>query len=452
MLKNVVKLIVSFSLCLASSYGAKTSLELASAGCESLKEILNSRDNISYEYVMMPRSYSGVENFRTQKVLIWKRVGQDNSYPPIVFLHGGVGGNSNFLFDVKGTNKLIEEYPGDFYAMDIRGEGCSKDLPSNLHPKKYRHLSVVNVARDIEYLRVRNYFKSEKIRLFGQSRGSSIIHHYFSMFPQGVESAHSHGFSIETFYKGSKGVITRAKGYLEASRRYFEEYPQDKEVIESIKSIIAEDECWTGIDNTKICGPESVGIYGISLARVGSYKGVHEGFMSMLDESGKPDLSKVRKVIGDRWLKTAYKEFNYVVGTNGLDMASIGSIGAYYLKQIGHPAYYEAPFSEVRFINEAIVKEYTTEKGTVEKMSLLDWAENYIPISYYSMYESLSKNEKQYYFLYGSRRDPIAPLSMYSSVGSFLSSLDNFVFTSLPNGHGDFEDLRVIERLMQKTY
>ena len=370
------------------AYSAPTSPELAVAGCNKLKSYIteNAPLGVKGRYVQVPMEYQNPIAGERTLIFVWGRPAKNPEYPPLVFFHGGTGGNSNMIFEMPKMKNLLETYPGGFYALDLRGESCSKPegLRSDLHPFNYKAFNLVNTALDIEFLRLNGYFgKADKIRIFGQSRGAALVHHYFSLFPNAVESAHAHGFSVQpTENDGMNGVQLRAEAMLNAWRNYTQKFPDDAALAKRIKSAIPKDKCWTGIDETQICGPESLGILGIVLARPTAHESIHKALLDMTDEKGNPSQEKIFKIIGERWLTTSYKEFNYVMGTNGYDIASLGSGGATQLKDQKDAAYFEAPFSEVRFINEAIVKQYRDSRGNLRDLDSKDTLESYKPISY----------------------------------------------------------------------
>lgn len=334
----------------------------------------------------------------------WKRAGTDKNAPPLVFLHGGVAGNSWAVLDK--WQSVIRDYPGDFISFDHRGEGCSKTLPSNLDPSAYRNLNVRSVVRDLELLRTQ--WGYSKWRVVGHSRGSALIHYYLEMAPYGLEAAHAMGFSIASPELQRLNTITRAQGYYATAKAYLKQYPEDEARVRAIRSLIKPDTCWLALDDRKICGPAVLDIFANFLSRKGSWADLHTKIASMVD------FESTYAAIQARLPNDVYGHFNYIIATNGQAFGSPDFAQTEVLKS--NPVYTDAFLSEARYIGEAIAP-------TVQ----FPWPASVDPIDYDKIKGFLSANPGFKYYLYSGDLDPIAPPQAFQWEVSFLGPLVNFI-------------------------
>jgi len=388
------------------------SLKLTQAACNAFKAKIAALPGYTSGTIQVPADWTNTKG-ATVPVFWWKRAGTRPSATPIAFLHGGVAGSSWALLDK--WQEVLNNYPGDVVSFDHRGEGCSKTLPSNLHPSQYAHLNVRPVVRDLEYLR-QHVFGYKKWRVVGHSRGSALIHYYLEMAPEGLESAHAMGFSLSHPDIQAFNTLTRAQGFYDTAKAYLLRYPGDEERVKQIKSWIQTDTCWNALDDRKVCGPSVVDVFANLLSRQTSWGDLHNKIQSMVD------FNSAYAVIQARLPLDVYGHFNYIMGTNALTFGSPDLLWIAMLKE--NPVYKDPFLSEIRYIGDAIMP-------TVGEL----WRAQVDAIDYATIKTYLREHPEFKYFLYSGALDPIAPPQAFKWETSELGSLVNFV--TLPSSAHD---------------
>jgi proline iminopeptidase len=117
-----------------------------------------------------------------------KTFGDKNNLPVIV-VHGGPGGDSNYLY---GLSELSKSYYVIFY--DQRGTGLSPRMPKE-------NLNLESSLNDLN-LFVEHYRKGKKIKLIGHSWGAMLVIGYLSRFGDRV----SHAVAVEPGILNSKSA------------------------------------------------------------------------------------------------------------------------------------------------------------------------------------------------------------------------------------------------------
>lgn len=391
---------------------ADDSLTLAQKGCRAFVERLAGMSEVTYGTALVPKDWAHPKGEKIP-LFWWKRAGRDQAAPPLVFLHGGVAGNSWALLDK--WQAVLRDYPGDFISFDHRGEGCSKTLPSNLDPSAYRHLNARSVVNDMELLRS-GIFGGRKWRVVGHSRGAALIHYYLEMFPGALESAHAMGFSVASPELQALNTLTRAQGYYASAQAYLELYPEDEARVQKIRSLIQPDTCWLALDDRRVCGPAVLDVFANYLSRKGSWADLHAKIGSMVD------FDSAYAAIQARLPNDAYGHFNYIVGTNGRDFGSPDSALTEVLKS--NPAYAHAFLSEARFVGEAVAP-----------AAGIEWRASVDPLDYGKIRRFLSSHPGFNYRLYSGALDPIAPPQAFRWEADYLGPLVTLV--NLPDSAHD---------------
>lgn len=122
-----------------------------------------------------------------------KTFGQ-KSNPPVLIVHGGPGGDSNYLYSIK---ELSNNYYVIFY--DQRGTGLSPRVPKT---DLTLESSLNDLIQIIEY-----YRKNGKIRLIGHSWGAMLVIGYLSRHGDRV----SHAIAVEPGILNTRSAIEFTK-------------------------------------------------------------------------------------------------------------------------------------------------------------------------------------------------------------------------------------------------
>lgn len=118
-----------------------------------------------------------------------KTFGQ-NSNPPVLIVHGGPGGDSNYLYPLK---ELSKNYYLIFY--DQRGTGLSPRVPKE-------DLTLESSMNDLIQI-IEHYRNNGKIRLIGHSWGAMLVIGYLSRHGDRV----SHAVAVEPGILNTKSAI-----------------------------------------------------------------------------------------------------------------------------------------------------------------------------------------------------------------------------------------------------
>lgn len=416
---------------------ATSSLAVVATNCRNFQANLEKRAEIRTAMIMVPKSWQSSKGEKIP-LFYWRRPALDSSYPPLLFIHGGVVGSSATLF--RNLPRLVDEYPGDVIGVDLRGEGCSNTLAANLHPREYGHLRINQVVRDLEFLRT-HVFNYRQWRVFGQSRGAAIVHHYLEKYPRAIESAHAHGFTVLTDVDTYKNSLYRARGYAARAQEYLKEFPGDDVLVDKLRNRIPSFMCWNEVDDIKVCGPSAMDVYGIWLTYRDAWTDLHNEIGGYFLTDGSIDQEKLFSNLAIRIRGTVYSHFNYIVGTNGQDFGSPNSRWSRWISDF-EPETFNPFVSEIRYYTLAV------NAGKPDTL----WNGNVDIINYASLALHINKNRP--FFLYASRYDAIASPEAFGSELRWLSSRPGFHFEILPNsGHEGWGTERVVfDRLMLKSY
>ena len=443
--------IVAESLAASSAESLTTTLE----GC---RKLLNDFDaynvasenqgkrRIDYGFAHVPKRHDGSPE--TLPVFWWVRKmlrSEDNTNVPLVYIHGGVGLESWRAFREHKT--LMEKYPGDYLAFDHRGEGCSKRMASNLDPMEYEQYRLRYVYKDVEYLRtmVLNY---PRWRMFGNSRGATIIMHYLANYaqanPRAVEAAHLHGNVLMPSPETPN--LIRQRSFYKTGQFYLNEFPEDALLLANIRLAIGPGECWTGVDDVKICGPVAPDLLSFSLTNKRKWPDIHVAIQNMLTD-GNPDLSKIRTEM-QKHSKIGYANFvTYILGVNLRDTGSMPSPDQNEHGELTNDPSYEGSFlSENRLLLKQIYP-FHQARGLKIPHSGVD------PISYSNVIEGLKKSGAKLFY-YQSIFDPIGNETVAKANLKAFAKLENlFSYIELKNSSHDgwYTEPRVVEELLKPS-
>ena len=293
--------------------------------CTDLKAALTAK-GIALQSLQVPADYSS--GFSTlMNVAYWVRAAKTSvtDYPPLLLVHGGPAGFSNRFLT---WTKVINDYPGDVIALDVRGDGCSSELSSGLPIDHYNHLRARNIVRDLEELRTKLYGKNTKWRVFGQSRGSVVGHYYLDMFPDSIESLHLHGYSMGTPQSMAEYSRIRSFFSARASWAFAIKYPQAGTALKKLRKWLdAKSICFDVIMHEdvnsphKVCGGVAVDGLSFELTNQANWSPFAAKLEGLIDSNGNVDETAARQYLQSKLENHIYVDhMNYVMGTNGQDM------------------------------------------------------------------------------------------------------------------------------------
>jgi pimeloyl-ACP methyl ester carboxylesterase len=414
--KLMKKLILICTFFLSLSAFAETDLQTYIAqGCQDFKAKLNRLQGASYGYDQVPMDWKNPSGGKIP-LFWWRRAGAP-SFPPLLLVHGGPGGNSwGFLLRLP---KLIDSYPGDVFSIDQRGEGCSNTLAGNLPPSAYAHLMARNSVYDFEYLR-NKFYHGRTWRAFGQSRGSIILHYYLDMFPQALESVHAHGWSLMPANLAPGTTRLRAIGYQRTAAAYVAKYPEDVALVKRIRASITPLNCWPGYESRQYCGPDVLDVFAFDLSRMALWENLHKLLNSVVTTEGTIDTKKVSAIIAERVKSDLFASANYIVATFTREVfyPDYNTL----LRMTGTPEFQEPLLSEVRWWRNGILP------------ALPIWRSDADPVDYARIRRFLASHPRFKYYLYSSALDPVAPVEIFRTE---VTALAPYVrYTNLQNsGH-----------------
>lgn len=177
---------------------------------------------------------------------------EDKSLPYLLFLQGGPGFGSPRPQQSSGwLKKACEEYR--VVLLDQRGTGLSTPLtvsslsqfPTAREQADYlQHFRADNIVNDAEYIRVRIVPNEEPWTVLGQSFGGFCAVTYLSFAPQGLKQVLLTGGLPPVDIGCTAHDVYRAcyKRVLLQNQKYYERFPQDKEVIGEVVLHLAESE------------------------------------------------------------------------------------------------------------------------------------------------------------------------------------------------------------------
>ncbi len=383
--------------------------------------------SVEYGFTYVPKFYD--DTTETVPVFWWKRKmlrPQDETNVPLIYIHGGAGINSWRGFRLQ-TN-LVKNYPGDYLAFDLRGEGCSKRMASNLDPLSYEQYRVRYIFKDLEYLRL-NLLHYPRWRILGNSRGATITLHYLANYaktnPGVVESVYLHGNVLRPAPLHPN--LTRQRGIYASGQYYLELFSGDDQRLAKIKSVIGPDECWTGTDNLKICGPGATDLMSFYLTNKAAWAPNIHGSIEAMLTNGEPDLAKIRTELA-KHAKVGYAQFiAFILGTNLRDTSSMPSPDQNEHGELTNDPSFEQSFLSENRLLLNLIYPFHEARGLKIPHSGVD------PISYDDIIQGIRQGGTKLFY-YHSKYDPIGNAEIaednrrrFSELGSQFSyiELDN---------------------------
>lgn len=323
--------------------------------CEDFKKQLAADARVTVSELQVPKNYKFPHKEKIN-LMYWTRAAlvETTQYPPLLLIHGGVGGNSSGLFTWK---KIMDEYPGTIVSLDLRGEGCSNFFKYLRPANQFGDVTIQATVQDLEVLR-KTLYGEKRWRIFGQSRGSAIAHRYLERFPDSLESVHAHGLAMQDRQGFEEYSITRSKFNARAGRTFYSLHPEAGAVIEEIRQLLsANQHCLTvnyGADELEasarpqICGPQLVDAFSGRLSSMSGWKTFADSLIA-LKSSGTLDFEGAKKLLQTTIDSSLYVRYgHYIYGTNTLEFNAPDPKVLQAIDQDADLA--SAPLSEGRFI------------------------------------------------------------------------------------------------------
>ncbi|OFZ47613.1 MAG: hypothetical protein A2451_02565 [Bdellovibrionales bacterium RIFOXYC2_FULL_39_8] len=170
----------------------------------------------------------GIEN-KTVKIFYLIRKANHQNAPYLIFFNGGPGIAFSEIFHAHNYKTFLPDINVVF--MDQRGNGLSDKPGSDLHELKY--YSAKYISYDAEMVRKKIVGDKAKWIVFGQSYGGVVARKYLELYPESILIALTHGSAK---YSAVNVAAYTEKNTSKRINEYFEKYPNDLKLIESLKS------------------------------------------------------------------------------------------------------------------------------------------------------------------------------------------------------------------------
>lgn len=229
---------------------------------------------------------------------------EEKSLPYLLYLQGGPGFESPRPQEASGwLKKACEEYR--MILLDQRGTGLSTPLTvsslsqfsSALQQADYlQHFRADNIINDAEFIRVRIVPNEEPWTVLGQSFGGFCAVTYLSFAPKGLKHVLLTGGLPPIDNECTADTVYRAcyKNVLLQNQKYYERFPQDKEIICEVVLHLAEsDGMGVPLPSGGLLTPWGLQLLGLSgLGSSGGFERLHYMFERAWDPVLVPGAKK----------------------------------------------------------------------------------------------------------------------------------------------------------------
>ncbi len=271
----------------------------------------------------------------TLSIFYWIRRGTDSTKPPVLLIHGGPGGNSWRYYATFKTST----YTGDIVSIDNRNEGCSHSMAYDKNPSDYRIFRSRQIVEDLELLRAKLYPGSAgssrltQWRVFGQSRGVTIAHHYLEMYPDSLESVQTHGFAALPANRIPEYTFMRSQWNARGSERFEAAFPEAATVLREAQSYFEKNKICLPMNFGKMnlplatqplaCGAKITDSISYKLSNYAKWSVISQDLLGLRMVNGELDTAKLGPAFTKELNGNIYVgHMNYIMGTNGQDVAS----------------------------------------------------------------------------------------------------------------------------------
>ncbi len=280
---------------------------------------------------------------------------------PVVFFNGGPGVSAQSSVQLLANSQNLGKNRVIF--LDQRGTGCSSSFPDDLDPSilshKIKQFGVRSIVRDAEALRELIFGKSWSVA--GHSFGSSIVMDYIHYAPDHVDSAYIYGNSV------SNDPVAWSLGRIQSQERitqaYYDRYPDDKNLILKLKSMILDDDCFEDAHKKfRLCGGSLFDAAGLYLGFTDQWETFHNNLNKLRVSAFLPRqliLPTLKSQIFDQ-IDSQFNLPAYLLGnmTSGQDTKEICT-KAYKLfkdSRAKNQEYLDSLLIDCRFLSELSIK------------------------------------------------------------------------------------------------
>ena len=421
--------------------------------CDQFKSQLATNAKVKTGTLQVPLKYNpSSKNQISLFYWVREKLQSETQYPPLLLIHGGVGGNSSGMFT---WTAVMNSYPGDIVSLDLRGEGCSNYFGYNEKYSEYRSVTIDATVKDLERLRAHLY-GNKRWRIFGQSRGSAIGHRYLESYPGSLESVHVHGLAMMSETDYPKYSVQRSYFNARAGRTFYSLYPQAGQVIDQIRTLLlSEPECFSVnyalLDlpinqQPQVCGADVVDAFSGRLGGFAGWEGFAKSLVALVDESGQLNKVGARQLIQSSLDSSLYIRYlGYIFGTNSQEFHAPDIKTLKQIEQI--PEINNAPLSEGRFILNVAFPLYKSVHGdqVIATHRFYDFAR-----VRKSLQKCILKNDQLRVKVYMSEYDPVAGPEAFQYEQQKLQGVADFILIEKSAHDGWKTHPQVSEELLKK--
>ncbi len=257
--------------------------------CKSFQDGLPS--NYIKGFVTVPEDY---DNPRARQIKVFYYGRLEKGKDPIVFFNGGPASDSHGSAGV--LENLTQVQNLSFIYIDQRGTGCSDAFPQSPasveNVQRLVHYTTVEITQDSEVIRTQLLGENSKWKIFGQSYGGQIVHRYSILAPQSIKAAYAHGLSLMN--DQTEWLKLRIKSQKRVSEMYFLDYPDDRQALLKIRSLIGDDLCFND-GTTKICGAKVMDATTLLLGFSNNWEYLHRTLSNILMQNNQLNPSALEK-------------------------------------------------------------------------------------------------------------------------------------------------------------
>ncbi len=403
----------------------------ASVDCQAFIKTLP--NDYFHDFLEVPENWSQADSPMI-KVFYYGRIttGKD----VVVFYNGGPASDSHGSYQGLSEQPRYNEF--SFIFMDQRGTGCSTPYPQDYTTEGVARLlqySSRAIVMDSEALRKKLLPVGKTWKVFGQSFGGRIVQRYLQVAPEGLTSAHAHGYSVMS--DDYQWLALRLLSQHRVFQDYLKIYPKDDAKILKIRAQIKEDQCFVS-GETSVCGPRVIDSLILSLGFKSSWGSLHLRLSGLIDQNDHLNLYSLNKLVED--FVFGVFAHNYAAGTiiTWADFFTDQPDLQFchrpleILRQKGeHP--------DTWALNECrLLADIHDSKWDPLMLEFLKTHQGYAdPIPLDKIKENLKLYPKLKFFLYSGQADVFVPLETFEEEINFLAPLVRY--TNFPNsGHEGF--------------
>ncbi|NNN05076.1 MAG: alpha/beta fold hydrolase [Elusimicrobia bacterium] len=196
--------------------------------------------DFDYGLLRVPKDWSIPDGERLE-IFYYGRFHVGNK-APVALVNGGPGFPSWGMYKNRLGGDALAGMP--FVFFDQRGNGCSSPYPSvsmEGATDAAGFYSSASIVRDMEAIRKTIYGESVRWKVFGQSFGSTVVHRYVMLAPEGLDVGYAMGYALMSDWRDYRRV--NIEYGLELQRRYFERFPEDRDCLHQTLDMLVARDC-----------------------------------------------------------------------------------------------------------------------------------------------------------------------------------------------------------------